>query len=44
MRAVEFAEERAAVAVVIFPGVLAVENDRHQGIAPAGQNARGSCR
>ena len=36
---VQFAQERPAVAVVIFPGVLAVQNDGHQRIAPARQNA-----
>ena len=37
--AVQLAQERAAVAIVIFPGVLAVENDGHQRVAPGGEDA-----
>ncbi len=37
---VEFAEERAAVEVIVFPRILAVEDDGHEGVAAGGQNAR----
>src|ERR1019366_7756043 len=36
---VEFAQEGAAVVVIVFPGVLAVQDDGHQGVAAGGQNA-----
>ena len=36
---VEFAQEGTAVVVIVFPGVFAVEDDGHQGVAAGGQNA-----
>ena len=36
---VQLAQEGAAVAVVILPGVFAIQNDGHQRVAAGGQNA-----
>jgi hypothetical protein len=38
--AIQLAQEGAAVMVVIFPGVLAIQNDGHQRIAARAQDAR----
>ena len=36
---VQLAQERPAVAVVVFPGVLAIQDDGHQGVAAGAENA-----
>ena len=42
--AVQFAQERPAVVFVVFPRILAIEDDRHQSIAAALQEWAGSSR